>query len=151
MINGALAMKMTTIQYYRISWLLPVVLPVLALVVETLLGQFSIGLPAMISMGIGIAFSAVIMFLIPYALLVAALLIGLHNRSETVYAWTIALSPLFMTLLVSLFLLIAGSGSHSVSGMSLFYARYCMIVGYCYVSLIFLLLWIFRRSHCIFG
>ena len=144
-------MKMTAIQYYRISWLLPIVLPVLALVVESLLGQFSIGLPAIMSMGIGIAFSAVFMFLIPYVLLVTALLIALRNRSRTVYAWTIALSPLFMTLLVSLFLLIAGSGSHSVLGMSLFYARYCMVVGYLYVFLIFLFLRILRRSHCILG
>jgi hypothetical protein len=140
---------MTTVQYYRISWSFPLVLPLIAIVLESFLNQLGFRIPEVVGMGIGLTFSAVFMFFIPYAVLVGAYLLLLYNRSKKAYAVAIMLSPAFMALLVSLFILIAGSGSHDVSGMSLFYARYCFVVGYFYVSLIFLLLWILRRIHLI--
>jgi hypothetical protein len=142
-------MKMTAVQYYRISWLFPLILPLFAIVLVPLLNRLGFRIPEVVGTGIGLIFSAVFMFFIPYAVLVVAYLLLLYNRSKKAYAVAITLSPAFMALLVSLFILIAGSGSHDVSGMSLFYARYCFVVGYFYVALIFLLLWILRRIHLI--
>jgi hypothetical protein len=149
MINGALAMKITTIQYFRISWLLPVILPLIAIVLESLFNEVGVRMPDMVGMGIGLAFSAVFMFFIPYAILVGAYLLLLYNRSSKAYAVAIMFSPAFMALLVSLFILIAGSSTHNESEMSLFYARYCLAIGYFYVALIFLLFWILRRIHLV--
>jgi hypothetical protein len=147
--NGTLAMKISTIQYYRISWLLPVILPLIAIVLDSLFNEFGLRLPDMVGMGIGLAFSAVFMFFIPYAILVGVYLLLLFNRSNRAYAVAIMFSPAFMALLVSLFILIAGSSTHNVSEISLFYARYCLAIGYSYVALIFLLLWILRRIHLV--
>jgi hypothetical protein len=142
-------MPMTTIQYYRISWLLPVLLPLVALILEALLDQLGLRLPDMVGMGIGLTFSAVIMFFIPYAVLVGSYLLVLNNRSRKAYGVAIMLSPVLMALLIALFILIAGSGSHSVIGISLFYARYCLVIGYCYVVLIFLLLLVLQRIRLV--
>ena len=142
-------MKMTTIQYYRISWMLPIVLPLIAIILESLFHQLGLRIPDVVGMGIGLTFSAVFVFFIPYAVLVGAYLLLLYNRSRKAYAVAIILAPACMALLVSLFILIAGSGSHDVSGMSLFYARYCFVVGYFYVALIFLLLWTLRRTRIV--
>jgi hypothetical protein len=136
---------MTTVQYYRISWLFPIVVPLAALALEFLLNHFGARLPDAVSSGIGIIFNAVFIFLIPYAVLVCILLLSLRNQSEKEYVIALSLSPLLMAVLVSVFLLVAGSSSHPVISMSLFYARYCLSIGYFYVSLILMSLWFLRR------
>lgn len=139
-------MKMTTVQYYRISWVFPLALPLLALVFESLLSGIGLTLPDTAGMGIGLSFSAVFMFFVPYATLVGAYLLLLRNRSGKTYAAAILLSPAVMALLVALFIYLAGTGPHDAARMSIFFARYCFAIGYFYVALIFLLLWILRRA-----
>ena len=142
-------MKMTTVHYYRISWVLPLVLPLIALALESLLNQIGLRLPDMAGMGIGLSFSAVFMFFIPYATLVGVYLLVLRNRSGTAYAVAILLSPVVMALFVSLFIFLAGTGPHDAIRMSIFFARYCFAIGYFYVALIFALLWILRRFRVV--
>lgn len=142
-------MKMTTIQYYRVTWLLPILFPFVALLLSSLLDQIGARLPAVVGMGIGVMFSGAFMFFIPYAVLVGAYLLLLYNQPKKVYVVAIVLAPLLMAILVSLFVLVAGSGAHSVSKMSLFFARYCLSVGYFYVVLIFLLIRVLRRFHLV--
>jgi hypothetical protein len=54
-----------------------------------------------------------------------------------------------MTLLVSLFVLLTNGYKDMVRGMTDFYGRYALIVGYAYVSLIFILYGILRRFQVI--
>lgn len=133
---------MTPIQYYRLSWLYPIVVPIVAILLEVLLNHFGIRMPSMISTGIGIIMSAIFLFCIPYAVLVSIMLFVLRRSSEKTYIFLIALSPVLMVLFVSLFLLIAGSSKHDVFDMALFYARFSLFVGYFYVILIFIVRWL---------
>ncbi len=142
-------MKIAAIKYFKLSWLVPFASSILALVIEELLHRLGIKLPNVLSEWIGIASLGIMFFFIPYTVMVVALLIFLQNRSMKAHIIMILLSPLLMTLLVSLFVLLTNGYKSMMSGMTDFYGRYSLIVGYCYVSLIFILYGTLRRCQII--
>lgn len=131
-------MKITSIKYFKFSWLIPIATSFLALVAEEFLHRIGIELPSLISSGIGKSVLGLTFFFIPYIAMVFALLIFLQNKSKKTHAMTILLSPLVMTLLISVFILLAGGEGNKIEGL-IFYGRYALMVGYFYVALIFIL------------
>ena len=136
-------MRITAIQYFKFSWLVPIVTSPLIAFAEELLRRSGMKLPNLLSNWFGIASLGVIFFIIPYMAMVIALLVFLQNKSIRVHIVTILLSPVVMTLFISIFLLIAGGSTNALNSMML-YGQYAITVGYSYVVLIFALYGILR-------
>ena len=68
-------MKITAIKYFKFSWLVPIAISILAIVVEEFLNRIGIKLPYVMSNWLGIAALGTMVFFIPYTAMVITLLI----------------------------------------------------------------------------
>ena len=134
----------TRIEYIRLSTALPIIAPIPLFVIGVVLAMSRINVPDWIFFAINISFGAMFMFGIPYCILVCVLLFLVWERPLKTHIVATVVAPVLMIPVVGGFLWLVQGKSPVASALE--YAPYCLGVGYGYVGIALLGLWLLVRT-----
>jgi hypothetical protein len=123
----------TRVQYLRLSTVLPIIAPIPLLTVLVTAEIFGLKLPGWVDFAVGMSFSAVLMFGIPYCILIGVFLLFLWERSWKAHVIAALVAPVLMIPVVGVFLWAALRGNDAFAS-AVEFAPYCLGVGYTYVG-----------------
>ena len=130
----------TRVEYLRLSTALPIIAPIPLFTTGVVVAMLGVNLPEWVSAAINILFGVVLMFGIPYCMLVCVLLFVVWERSWKTHIIAALGAPVLMIPVVGGFLWLV-DGTNAVAS-ALNYAPYCFGVGYAYVGIALLGLWL---------
>lgn len=134
----------TRVEYLRVSTALPIIIPIPLFIGGAVLGMLGLPLPEWIYVAINISFGAMFMFGIPYCLLALCLLFVVAERSWKTHIVAALTTPMLMIPVVGGFLWLVHGQNPIASALE--YAPYCLGVGYTYVTIALLGLWLLIRA-----
>lgn len=143
--NGQHNWRLSCVNYFRLSTLLPFIVPI-PLAPLVVLGIFFPQSPQWFAFLVLVPISGIAMFWIPYTLLVAVLLLLLRRRSWQVHAVAGLLAPCALVPTIAICLWLARRRDIWVTITQV--APNCLLLGYFYVAVAFAGFYIMRkRGH----
>jgi hypothetical protein len=134
----------TRVEYLRLTAALPIIAPIPLFVAGVVLSMLGVKLPEWVYFAINISFGAVFMFGIPYCMLVCVLLFIVWEHSWKTHIVAALTAPILMIPVVGGFLWMVEGKNPVASAFE--YAPYCLGVGYAYVGIALLGLWLIIRT-----
>jgi hypothetical protein len=136
---------MTRVEYLRTSTLLPLATPIVLAVPVSLLLAAGLRVPEWLGFAATTSFMAVLVFGLPYAAVIAVLLLVAWRLCWKAHLAAALVAPVLMVVAVGVFLRVGGEPEVS-SIMRWTFAPWCLGVGYAYVGLMLIGMWALEKT-----